>query len=686
MRRHIFTLATAVLLMGAPCAHADDGVAAPPEKDPARVAHNATSTPIPLDRLVVTATRTEQTAAKAPASVVAIDEESINQRQATTLGELLEDVPNVEFSDPTNPFIQKPSLRGLGPDQTIVTIDGARQNYSSKSGIGSSPTQIDPDMLKSVEVLRGPSSALHGSGGMGGVIAMTTKDASDLLEPGENFGARLKAGYQSASDQLMQSLAVYARDDTFDILAQGTYRDFGDVETTNTSPSRSTIQRDGHSKGGLVKLTARPTDEQRISLGYNYSEGRFASTDSVSTFRQDEHRVVGTYALRPEDTPWLDLKATLQTGWRENGYLNDVPRDLEDTFTSYGGTVQNTSRFGFGDVMRNALTYGVDYYIDHQEGTDAGEPDPARPDATGKDLGLFIQNEMGLFDFLTITPALRYTSYSRASDSDLAEDQQEGEVTPKLTVQAAVCPWLDVFGSYAHSYRPPSLDEIYYAMDYPMPWGAMRVLPNPDLRPETARTWETGFNLSFDGVFTANDPLRVKGVYFYEDIEDLIEAQMTKGPTVPPFNEIHYQSINIGKVHRFGYEMQADYTYDRLMLSAAYGKAIGRDKETGHRAGGSPDKVALRAAYLFPQWDLTVFWKSRFVAAHKTYSVFDDEEKTYNPYATHGVGLTWEPTIEELEGFRLDFGVDNVFDAHYRTYEGGYDVGQNYKLTLTYTF
>ncbi|NJB67899.1 hemoglobin/transferrin/lactoferrin receptor protein [Desulfobaculum xiamenense] len=674
------------LILGQPVM-ADEG--ASPAAKPATQAKEAKGDQLPettLDRVVVSATRTEQTAFEAPASVIGIGKEAIERTQARTVKDILEDVPNVEFSDPTNPFIQKPSLRGLNTNQTTFKIDGARQNYSSQSGIGHSPLVADPEMLKEVEVLRGPSSALHGSGGIGGVISLRTKDAADFLEPDETFGARLKTGYQSGTSQTLSSAALYGRQGIFDILGQGAYRDFGDTHTTNPSPTKDTSYRTGYSKSGMLKLSACPTEDQALSLSYNYYDGFFGSTRAVSTFTEEQHRLVGNYEYAPSDNRWMDLKLTAQGEWRENEYLNDVPRQLKDTFDSLGGSVQNTSRFAFGPVAENALTYGVDFYRDHQEGTDMGEPDPSRPDASAEDLGLFIQDEITILDRVKLIPALRFTSYSRTSDSDTATDQDDSKVTPKFTAQVEVCPWLSVFGTYAQSYRPPSLDEIYFAIDHDMPWGKIRVLPNPNLKPETAETWEMGFNVGLDRLFTDNDPFRLKATYFREDVDDLIEAQQTKGFATPPAGEIHYQSINVGSVHRFGYELEGEYIIDNLSLSASYGKTLGWDEETGNRTGGSPEKLSLRAGYAFPSRNLTVYWKSRFVGAYRTFNMFDDATVTYNPYTVHGIGLTWTPSFRNFDGFRLDLGVDNLFDTRYQTSNGGYDIGQNIKMSVSYEF
>ena len=46
---------------------------------------------------------------------------------------------------------------------------------------------VDVELLKRVEILKGPSSALYGSDGLAGAISYITKDASDLADFGESY-------------------------------------------------------------------------------------------------------------------------------------------------------------------------------------------------------------------------------------------------------------------------------------------------------------------------------------------------------------------------------------------------------------------------------------------------------------------------------------------------------------------
>ncbi|MCP6330172.1 TonB-dependent receptor plug domain-containing protein, partial [Klebsiella pneumoniae] len=67
---------------------------------------------------------------------------------------------------------------------------------------------VDPEIVKRVEILRGPSSALYGSNAIGGAVSYYTLDADDIIRDGRDTGARLKGGYSSADDSWLTSATL----------------------------------------------------------------------------------------------------------------------------------------------------------------------------------------------------------------------------------------------------------------------------------------------------------------------------------------------------------------------------------------------------------------------------------------------------------------------------------------------
>ncbi len=80
-------------------------------------------------------------------------------------------------------------------------------------------------------MLKGTGSTLYGSGAIGGVIALTTKDAADYLEGDDKYGFRTKAGYHSNNTEPMVSQTFAWRPNGFvDFLGNYTWRTSGDYK------------------------------------------------------------------------------------------------------------------------------------------------------------------------------------------------------------------------------------------------------------------------------------------------------------------------------------------------------------------------------------------------------------------------------------------------------------------------
>ena len=201
-----------------------------------------------------------------------IGPERIDSEQPQSIGDLLEELPNVEPLSGPRRIGESANNRGFDEERIVTIIDGARQSFN----IGHQGRFfIEPDLLKQVEVYRRANSALYGSGAIGGVIALTTKDASDLLEPGERVGARLKTGFQDVNDEWLGSVAAYGRiGEGFEYLGNVTYRDSSDLELGNGDTLKDSAEE---SVSGLGKLTWRPGEHHRLlaSIDIFDTQGEF---------------------------------------------------------------------------------------------------------------------------------------------------------------------------------------------------------------------------------------------------------------------------------------------------------------------------------------------------------------------------------------------------------------------------
>jgi hemoglobin/transferrin/lactoferrin receptor protein len=160
-------------------------------------------TRLSLDRLVVSA-GTEKVAIDTPQAVSTLDQEDIDQTQATTIGDLLEGMPGVNVQGGVGQLGQGFNIRGMGTaigdsdNRILMIVDGVTKFYEQyRMGAFFS----EPELYKRVEVLRGPaSSTLYGAGALAGVINFTTKDASDFLTDGDPLAVRLKAATETNAE------------------------------------------------------------------------------------------------------------------------------------------------------------------------------------------------------------------------------------------------------------------------------------------------------------------------------------------------------------------------------------------------------------------------------------------------------------------------------------------------------
>ena len=160
-----------------------------------------------LDTVTTIGTRTPKSIFDTIGSVSTINRDRIEREVPSTLGDIVKSLPNVDLSGGPRPLAQQINIRGFGEDRVVLRFDGARSNFNAGHR---GRLFVDPDLIRSVEVLRGPGT-LYGSGALGGAVAVDFLNAEDLLDPGKLFGFRNKVGLRSANDEVMQTHTAFGR-------------------------------------------------------------------------------------------------------------------------------------------------------------------------------------------------------------------------------------------------------------------------------------------------------------------------------------------------------------------------------------------------------------------------------------------------------------------------------------------
>ncbi|WP_445364688.1 TonB-dependent receptor domain-containing protein [Microbulbifer sp. ANSA003] len=129
------------------------------------------------------------------ASVNILTQENIERFRGTSVGDIFQGTPGVLISENRNSGGLDVNIRGMqGQGRVPVLIDGSRQEttvYRGYAGV-SSRSYIDPDLIGSMRIDKGPVMTAEGTGATGGVVSVNTLRAEDVVKPGELSGFRVR--------------------------------------------------------------------------------------------------------------------------------------------------------------------------------------------------------------------------------------------------------------------------------------------------------------------------------------------------------------------------------------------------------------------------------------------------------------------------------------------------------------
>ncbi|WP_417247538.1 TonB-dependent receptor domain-containing protein [Celeribacter sp.] len=148
-----------------------------------------------------------------PASIVYKDAEEIERFRGTSVGDFLKGEAGVLNGDNRNSGALDVNVRGMqGQGRVPVVIDGSFQEstvYRGYSGIAGR-TYLDPDLIGSMSIEKGPSSGADANGATGGIMRVSTLKPDDIIKEGETQGVRLKLGVSSNSTTVPDTFTVGA--------------------------------------------------------------------------------------------------------------------------------------------------------------------------------------------------------------------------------------------------------------------------------------------------------------------------------------------------------------------------------------------------------------------------------------------------------------------------------------------
>ncbi|MBV4504832.1 TonB-dependent hemoglobin/transferrin/lactoferrin family receptor [Pseudomonas sp. BW13M1] len=223
---------------------------------------------IALQQVTVSATRSAQDVSQVPSTVSVQTREQLDRQNVNDIKQLVRYEPGVSVSGTgQRSGLNGYNIRGIDGDRVLTQVDGVSIPDSFFNGpyAQTQRNYVDPEIVKRVEILRGPASVLYGSNAIGGAVSYYTLDPEDIIKPGKDVGARLKTGYSSADESWLTSATVAGRQGDFDGLLHLSQRNGHETESYG-----------GHGGVGINRTKANPEDVRTTNvlakLGWNYAD------------------------------------------------------------------------------------------------------------------------------------------------------------------------------------------------------------------------------------------------------------------------------------------------------------------------------------------------------------------------------------------------------------------------------
>ena len=644
---------------------------------------------IALDPITVVATKTPETTTQALAAVSSIRQEQIQQFMPGRLSTIFSGMPGVWFQERGDDQGTAINIRGLQDFGRIaVLIDGARQNFQRTGHNADGLFYFEPELLAAADVVRGPVSNIYGSGAIGGVVSMRTKDVDDILAPGQNFGIATHGMLGTNTARGLTSAFAAARiNPNVDAFIGGTYRKHADYNAGGDVP----VLNSGYeTHTGIGKLTFRPLTGHEIKFsGTTYETNFFNGTpNATGTATVYDTRVQNDIASarwkysRPEDRLFnfdgnFYFTRTDSSQVKTQGTNSAISGLLGSrrTFTieTVGTDVNNTSRFDTGPV-RHTLTYGGDWFRDQVNVTDpTGTGDLFTPNGERSVGGGFVQLKSQYTAWLESIVAARYDTFSL---NGAGTSSSGDRISPKATLGVTPISWFTIYGTYAEGYRAPAITEVFVTGQHPFagPGSNFIFLSNSSLMPEVGKTIEGGINIRQDNLATAGDALRIKANVYRNNVDDFIELTQVPfgsfgvGDTlcpVPIAGCLQYQNIEGARIH--GTEFEGAYDAGQYFLTLAHSTTKGTNVANNNPLLKiPPQKVVGTVGGRFLDRRITSLVRWTWVDA-KDQSEIPPGTTAILPTSAYNL-VDFYASFAPNPDVLWEFAVDNIFDKNYARY------------------
>ena len=658
-----------------------------------------------FEEVIVTANKIEQPLSEVAGSVAVITGEDLERKGATELYDAIKSEPGVSVSGGAG-RAQNITIRGMSGNRIAIVKDGVK----SSDGFGAEDlndkvgrNSFDMSNVKSIEVIKGASSSVYGSGAIGGVVVVKSMQPGDYLKDSD-FYSDVSGTYTGISNKYKGATNLAFRSGNVESLISLAYWDGGETRNYNEDLYNRSI--DGIS--GTYTLNYWASDALMLKGNVEYYKENLSRQEGIAKiqkdgewktddFDQQAYTESFTVYVGAEYFPidsWfeeLDTKVYLRSTVADenvNALISQeqnnitVQRRLIDDrhFTDevIGADADFISSFTQKNV-NHTISYGLSFDTTFYERPSSATTldwnglnnKDAKPFASARAYVFagYVRDVIEI-DRWTVTAGARVDLHrlTPASGNTIngytVEDKNSTELSPSLSIGYQITDSLNSYISYNHGFRAPTYDKIYGFQNHDfVPITPFQIIPNMDLEAETSDTFEIGSKYD-------NGRTQFYTAVFYQKFENFIGVkQVTSDPDTDTGNYFK-QFQNINGVETYGIEASIAHQFtENWGASTQLGFVDGED--------GNGDKIRTLTPW---EGSAELTYDNQEFSAYTMVSWAQAMDKV--PECETDIGLAVEcattagwASVDMGMSYAWDFGLSlsanviNLFDKEYIRYQ-----------------
>lgn len=705
---------------------------------------------IPLDEMVISASRWNQQSSEIPAKISTISPKEVKLQNPQTAADLLTISGKV--------FIQKsqqgggsPLIRGFSTNRLLYTVDGVRMNTAIfRSGNIQNVISLDPFATEHTEVFFGPGSVIYGSDAIGGVMSFQT--LTPILRDSTNrfISGNAATRFSSANNEKTGHVDVNLGLERWASVSSFSFNDYEDLKMGSFGPQeylrpfyverinnkdvilRNSDQQVQNSTGYtqfniMQKLRYKPNQKWDLNYGFHYSEtSEYSRYDRHIRYKNGQPRY-GEWSYGPQKWMMNNLSISLtdsmlffdemnvkiaQQYFEESRLSRDINKPNREVRIEKVHAYSTNIDFTKSLHEKNKLIYGVEVIwnnvtslgIDENIITGESKNGAARyPKSDWSSYAIYLSNQHKFSEKWLIQSGIRYNQFilNAAFDTTFypfpftSAKVNNGALTGSIgTVFRPTEKWV-LSTNFASAFRSPNVDDIGKIFDSSP---GFVVVPNPSLKAEYA------YNADVNIAKVFADVVKVDFSVYYTILKD---ALVKRDYTLNGSDSIMYDG-SMSKIQALQNAAVAKVYGIQSGIEIKLAKGFSISSDFNYQVGEEEtDDGTISPSRHAPPWfgntKLTYKSNKTTLQVYVIYSgerKFEDlpieEQQKPEIYAVDKNKNPWSPgwhtvNFKSMHQFSsylsASVGIENITDIRYKTYSSGIVApGRNFVIGLNLKF